>query len=181
MQSLACEQRGNAACRARCLQSVARPCDERPGAAEHRRRAEQRAHGTGDDRRRVGEREKLRTAYCGPCHQRARECHGGSGETQTERLSVTHSDLLVFSFGPVKKFMLPHGLTSKASTTTKAPVAAGFFDPVTSIVSVWLAAARPGKVNTASWGPSEGMKRSRESATTVPSRITRAIPACGPR
>jgi len=38
------------------------------------------------------------------------------------------------------------GVTSKASTTMAVPAEAGFFDPVTSIVKVWLVAARPGKV-----------------------------------
>src|SRR5260221_7506566 len=75
----------------------------------------------------------------------------------------------------------PHGLTSKASTTMTTPVEARFFDPVTWIVSVWLPAARAGEVKTASWGPSAEVNRSRAFATTVPSRITRAIPAPGPR
>ena len=44
---------------------------------------------------------------------------------------------------------LAQGETSKASTTMEAPVEAGFFNPVTWIVNVWLPATRPGKVKTA--------------------------------
>src|SRR5256885_2309532 len=76
--------------------------------------------------------------------------------------------------------IITHGVTSKASTTIEAPAEAGFLSPVTSIVNVWLVLARPCSVKTVFWGASAAAYVSRESATTVPSRITRAIPLWGP-
>ncbi len=75
---------------------------------------------------------------------------------------------------------MPHGVTSKASTTMAASDEAGFFSPVTSIVKVWLPAPRPDNVKTVFWDASFGAYVSRESATTFPSRMTRANPVWGP-
>ena len=74
----------------------------------------------------------------------------------------------------------PHWVISNASTTTSAPLAAGFAWPVTSIVRVWLVAARLVALKTTAWTCSVGEYVS-TSATSTPSRDTRAIPVWGPR
>src|SRR5213593_1274332 len=71
-------------------------------------------------------------------------------------------------------------VTSNASTTIVISVDAAFVRPVTSIVSVWGAAARSFAVKTTTWGSGVGANRS-TSPTSTPSRKTRAIPAWGPR
>jgi hypothetical protein len=76
---------------------------------------------------------------------------------------------------------LAHGVTSKASITMEVPADAGFFDPVASIVNVWLPAAKPDIVKTVDWGASVEENVSKESVTTFPSRVMRAIPVWGPR
>src|SRR5437870_4355890 len=71
-------------------------------------------------------------------------------------------------------------VTSNASTTIVISVDAAFVRPVTSIVSVWGAAARSFAVKTTTWGSGVGANRS-TSPTSTPSSTTRAIPAWGPR
>ena len=78
------------------------------------------------------------------------------------------------------EFSQGQGVTSNASTTMEAPDEAGFPSPVTSIVNVCLVLVRPGSVKTVCWGASAAAYMSRESATTLPSRMTRAIPFWGP-
>src|SRR6266566_4437759 len=75
---------------------------------------------------------------------------------------------------------LPHWVISNASTTTYAPLEAGFCWPVTSIVRVWPVAARLVALKTTAWTCSVGEYVS-TSATRTPSRNTRAIPVWGPR
>src|SRR5437867_474358 len=74
----------------------------------------------------------------------------------------------------------PHWVISNASTTTYAPLEAGFCWPVTSIVRVWPVAARVVALKTTAWAWSVGEYVS-TSATRTPSRNTRAIPVWGPR
>src|SRR3989442_1557274 len=71
-------------------------------------------------------------------------------------------------------------VTSNASTTIEVSVEAEFFRPVTSIVNIWLASARPVAVKTTAWTSSVG-KNVSTSATKTPSRKTRATPVSGPR
>src|SRR2546427_9687101 len=71
-------------------------------------------------------------------------------------------------------------VTSNASITIKVSVEAEFFRPVTSIVNVWLASARPVAVKTTAWTSSVG-KNVSTSVTKTPSRKTRATPVSGPR
>src|SRR5258707_206789 len=73
----------------------------------------------------------------------------------------------------------PHGVTSKASIKIQIFVESGFL-PITWIVNVWLAAARPAAVKTAGWSCSVGEYRS-TSVTNTPSSDTRAIPVWDPR
>ena len=98
VENLSRQRGSDASCRIRCLENVAGPRNERSGVGQHRGRTEERAHG------RNGERgEKLRAADCRPYPQPTQECGDGRGRTQTERISVTHSNLLVFSFGLPRK------------------------------------------------------------------------------
>src|SRR6266702_1817258 len=82
--------------------------------------------------------------------------------------------------GSVSWVCVPGDVTSNASTTTRGEVEAACIRPVASIVSVWLASARPVFVKRAAWICSAGEYVS-TSATRAPSRDTRAIPACVPR
>src|SRR5207247_10339775 len=69
----------------------------------------------------------------------------------------------------------PHWVISNASTTTYAPLEAGFCWPVTSIVRVWPVAARLVALKTVVFTCSVGEYVS-TSATRTPSRNTLAIP-----
>src|SRR6266571_3533146 len=82
--------------------------------------------------------------------------------------------------GSVPWICIPEEVTSNASTTTRGEVEAAFIRPVASIVSVWLASARPVFVKRAAWICSAGEYVS-TSATRAPSRNTSAIPVRGPR
>src|SRR6266571_327993 len=82
--------------------------------------------------------------------------------------------------GSVPWICIPEEVTSNASTTTRGEVEAAFIRPVASIVSVWLASARPVFVKRAAWICSAGEYVS-TSATRAPSRNTSAIPVCVPR
>ncbi len=65
--------------------------------------------------------------------------------------------------------------TSNASTTIRAPVADAFCRPVTSIVNVWRALARPVAANMVT-RTSRVFENVSTSVRKVPSRDIRAIP-----
>src|SRR5437867_2748869 len=68
--------------------------------------------------------------------------------------------------------------TSNASTATRVLVAAEFL-PVTSMLSVWLAGARPFVEYTTAWKSLGEYVSTR--AWKAPSSRTRTMPVCGPR